>query len=77
MHDAVTLEDQGIPCALICTDTFIRTADVMAENLGVKGYPYAVIDHPIGRLEADGVAERIEQAVSDCMRLLKEDIRLV
>lgn len=73
MHDAITLEDRGIPCTLICTDTFGHTADVMAENLGVAGYPYAVIDHPIGRLEPERLAERIDQATSAVLRLLKED----
>ena len=76
MHDALTLEHRGIPCALICTDTFVNTADIMAENLGVKGYPYAVVEHPIGRLDSDRLTDRIEQAVSDCMKLLKEDIRI-
>ena len=74
MHDAITLEDRGIPCALICTDTFVHTADVMAENLGVAGYPYATIDHPIGRLEPAHLAERIDQAGMQIMKLLKDAI---
>lgn len=76
MHDALTLEDRDIPCALICTDTFVHTADIMAENLGARGYPYAVVEHPIGRLEADRLTDRIEEAVSDCVKLLMEDIRI-
>ena len=76
MHDALTLEDRGVPCALICTDTFVHTANIMAENLGARGYPYAVVEHPIGRLDADHLADRIELAVPDCMKLLKEDIRI-
>ena len=73
MHDAITLEDLGIPCALICTDTFAHTADVMAENLGAAGYPYAVIDHPIGRLKPERLTERIDQAAAAVFRLLRED----
>ncbi|MBT5872105.1 MAG: hypothetical protein HOH43_01700 [Candidatus Latescibacteria bacterium] len=76
MHDAITLEDRGIPCALICTDTFIRTADVTAESLGVKGYPYALVKHPIGRLEPDHLSERIDQAVDEVVRLLRDDLEL-
>ena len=75
MHDAITLEDRGVPCALICTDTFVHTANVMAENLGQAGYPYAVIGHPIGRLETEHLAERIDQAIPEVLNLLQKDIQ--
>ena len=74
MHDAITLENRGIPCALICTNTFTHTADVMAANLGMAGYPYAVVDHPIGRLEPNHLVERMDQALPAVIELLRKDI---
>ena len=72
MHDAITLELRGIPCALICTEGFVHTAQVMAANMGLPDYPYAVVDHPIGRLHGDRLLERVQQAVEPCYRLLTE-----
>ncbi len=48
----------------------------MAETLGVPGYPYAVVSHPIGRLEPERLSERIEQAIGDVSKLLTEPLTL-
>ncbi len=72
MHDAITLESRKIPCALICTGAFVHTAEVMADNMGLANYPFAVIDHPIGRLGPDRLAERVAQALPGVKKLLTE-----
>jgi len=70
MHDALTLEQKGIPCALICTEPFVHTARVMAEQIGLQDYPMIVIDHPIGRLSDPDLQSRITQAIPDVLRIL-------
>ncbi len=68
MHDALTLEQKGILCALICTEPFVLTAHVMAEQIGLKDYPVIVVDHPIGRLSNQDLQSRINQAIPDVLR---------
>jgi hypothetical protein len=58
--DAISFEKRGIPAAVIVTEPFIPTADAMARLQGMPGYPYAVVPHPIGSLDAAGVAARAE-----------------
>jgi len=70
MHDALTLEQKGMPCALICTEPFVHTARVMAEQIGLKDYPMIIIDHPIGRLSDPDLQSRINQAIPDVLRIL-------
>ncbi len=72
MHDALTLESRKIPCALICTGAFVHTAEVMAENMGLASYPFVVIDHPIGRLGPERLAERVAQALPGVKKLLTQ-----
>ena len=70
MHDALTLENHGLPSALLCTSSFVHTARVMAEQLGQRDYPIIEIEHPIGRLDGDGITERVEQALGRAADLL-------
>jgi len=70
MHDALMLENLGMPAALLCTSNFARTARVMAEQLGQGNYPIIEIDHPIGRLDQSGIAARVDQAVDRAVELL-------
>ncbi|MCY3772063.1 MAG: hypothetical protein OXG98_08590 [Gemmatimonadetes bacterium] len=70
MHDALTLENHGLPSALLCTSSFAHTARVMAEQLGQGDYPIIEIEHPIGRLDGDGITERVEQALGRAADLL-------
>ncbi len=52
------------------TDRFAGTARVMAETLGLPGYPFAVVAHPIS---SDGDSElraKAEEAVHQCVQIL-------
>ena len=70
MHDALTLEHLELPTALLCTAHFAHTARVMAEQLGQGDYPIIEIDHPIGRLDENGLAARIGQALDKVVEQL-------
>lgn len=70
MHDALMLEHLGLPAALLCTSSFLHTARVMAEQLGNGDYPIIEIDHPIGRLDENGLDARVSQALDRVVELL-------
>ena len=70
MHDALMLEHLELPAALLCTSNFAHTARVMAEQLGHGEYPIIEIDHPIGRLDGKGLADRIDQALEKVIEQL-------
>ena len=70
MHDALILEHLEIPSVLLCTTNFTHTARVMAEQLGRGDYPIIEIDHPIGRLDVDGLSARVGQAMDKVVELL-------
>lgn len=65
-------EKAGTPSVGIMTTAFVDGAELMARALGVSGYPFVVIDHPISsatdaELEARARAT-IEQAAALLLR---------
>lgn len=70
MHDALILEHLELPSVLLCTTNFTHTAQVLAKQLGRGDYPIVEIDHPIGRLDDSGLADRVGQAVDKVVELL-------
>ena len=47
MADGILLERAGIPAVSLCTDAFRNTAEAMARSLGIPGYQYEAVPHPI------------------------------
>ena len=70
MHDALTVEKAGKPAACICTEPFIPTARAVAKVRGMEAYPFAVLPHPIGTLEADDLMGRARQALPQVLQIL-------
>ena len=70
MHDAITVEKAGKPAAFICTEPFIPTARSIAKIRGIGDYPFSVVTHPVGTLEADGVMARARQALPRVLEIL-------
>ena len=56
--DGITLENVGIPTAVICTDAFVQPSSAMAGLKGVPDFPFLTTAHPIANLTADGIAAR-------------------
>jgi len=54
----VTGERLGVPSVGIMTDAFVSAAELMAEVLGMPGYPFVVIEHPISSATADELTAR-------------------
>jgi len=52
------------------TDRFVRTAAIMAETLGLPGYPCVVIPHPISSNGGAELRAKAEHAVRQCLDIL-------
>ena len=70
MQDAVALERKGIPSVVLVTKPFNSQAKAMANLLGLPGYEYAVIGHPMGSLTDEQVLERSKEAIDQVEKQL-------
>ena len=52
------------------TDRFIRSAEVVAELNGLKGYPFAVIGHPVANNDDTVLRGKAQAVVRDIIPLL-------
>lgn len=59
----------GTPAVAICTDQFRQGAQAVARMRGVAGYRFAVVDHPLGVLDDDGLAQRADQALDQIVAI--------
>ena len=75
MLDAVILEKAGIPAVPIVTDAFESTAKEMAELWGVPEFRFVMMPHPMGSLDADGIAQRGGELAEPVVELLRKGQR--
>ena len=59
-----------MPSAGIMTTQFVSAAELMAKVLGLPGYPFVVIDHPISSATLDELADRARRAADEVVALL-------
>jgi hypothetical protein len=70
MHDGITLEKQGIPTAVICTEPFVSSAKAMSKIGGIPDYPFVVLPHPLGSLEPEALRQLAMQAAPEVLKIL-------
>jgi hypothetical protein len=70
LHDAVSAERAGTPAVAVMTDGFVSGAELMATALGVTGYPFAVIEHPIANATDAQLRAKARATISEARRLL-------
>ena len=70
LHDAVTLEDKGIPSVLLCTDEFAPLARAESVAKGMNGLPLAVIPHPLADNRPAEVKRKAEAIVDEVVEIL-------
>ncbi len=70
MHDAVIGERIGKPSVGIMTTKFVSAAELMARVLGVDGFPFVVIDHPISSASGEVLDRWARDAARESMDLL-------
>ncbi len=54
------------------TEKFVSAAELMAQVLGVPGYEFVTIAHPMSSASDEALRAAAEQAADDCARLLTE-----
>ena len=70
MHDGISYEQHGKPAVVICTHPFEKTADNIARALGVAGYRYVMVEHPIGSRTLPELQERAAEAYRQGVEIL-------
>ena len=70
MHDAIGLEQRGVPTAAIITAAFVREADVQRAALGAEGLETVVITHPLSTLTDAEIQSRAEEAAPQALTIL-------
>jgi len=76
VHDAISAERLGIPAAGVITDRFVSTARVMAEFVGLSGYPVAVVAHPISNNTDAEIRAKAAQIVQQVIAVLQSPLRV-
>jgi hypothetical protein len=70
LHDAVTAERLGVPAIGVMTERFVSAADLMARVLGMPGYPFAIIPHPVSSATDDKLRDMAKITADAVCRLL-------
>ena len=66
----MTAERLGVPAMGVMTERFVSAAELMARVLGMPGYEFAVIGHPVSSASDDGLREMARVALVASERLL-------
>ena len=66
----MTAERQGVPAIGVMTERFVSAAELMARALGMPGYEFAVIGHPISSASPEQLADYARRVVEQARRLL-------
>jgi len=70
MHDAISLEELGVPTAVIVTEAFLHEAHMQRAALGMEELDPVVIAHPLSTLTEAQIEERAQSAVEQARRRL-------
>jgi hypothetical protein len=54
----------------VMTDRFASAAELMARVLGMPGYPFVIIEHPVSSASDDGLRDRARIALDEVRRML-------
>lgn len=66
----MSAERRGTPALGIMTDGFTDGAQLMASALGVPGYPFVVIEHPIANASEAQLEAKARATIEQARRLL-------
>jgi len=66
----VTAERLGVPAIAVMTSRFVSAAELMARVLGMPGYPFVAIPHPVSSASDDALRARAGVTIAEVRRLL-------
>jgi hypothetical protein len=64
LHDAISCERVGTPAVGVMTSNFVSAAELMAQVLGMPGYAFSVIDHPVSSASDQELEARVLQTMA-------------
>tara|TARA_B110000438_G_scaffold292958_1_gene332063 strand:- start:295 stop:513 length:219 start_codon:yes stop_codon:yes gene_type:complete len=64
LHDAISCEREGTPAVGVMTSNFVSAAELMAKVLGMPGYAFSVIDHPVSSASDQELEARALQTIA-------------
>jgi len=59
-----------VPAIGVMTERFVSAAELMGRALGMPGYQFAVIDHPISSASPEQLADSARRVVEQARKLL-------
>jgi len=62
-----------VPAIGVMTERFVSAAELMARALGMPGYQFVVIGHPISSASPEQLADYARQTVEQARGLLLKD----
>lgn len=66
IHDAIQLEEAGVPTVVFCSEEFTTLCQFESENQSCPGLPIVEFEHPIADVDPDVVREdRVDEAICD------------
>ena len=66
----MTAERLGVPAIGVMTERFVSAAELMARVLGMPGYQFAIIPHPVSSATDDGLRAAASGTIEQAKRLL-------
>ncbi|PPQ37427.1 hypothetical protein CCS01_03520 [Rhodopila globiformis] len=63
-------ERLGVPAVAVMTERFVSAAELMSRVLGMPGYAFAVIAHPVSSATDADLAERARVTIAQARGLL-------
>jgi hypothetical protein len=63
-------ERQGVPAIAVMTERFVNAAELMSRALGMPGYGFVVIGHPISSASAEQLETFAIETIRQARRLL-------
>ena len=66
----MTAERLGVPAIAVMTERFVSAAELMSRVLGMEGYQFAVIPHPVSSASDAELKGMAELALGQIQRLL-------
>ena len=73
MADGIILEQHGVPAVSIITDSFTASGNAMAKRLGMPGFHYTMLPHPIANLTPEECCDRALGILPDVLNILSLD----
>jgi hypothetical protein len=70
LHDGITFEQLGKRAIVICTEPFEVTARNIARMMGLRDYPFVIVEHPIGSRTLPEIKVLAESAYEQALPIL-------